>query len=48
MTVVLSPVTTVDIFPSGVSTAADTIIVSSGTSIRKVYVTTAGQVRILP
>jgi len=46
MTVVFSA-TPVDIFPNGVSTALDTITVSSGASIRKVVVTTAGQVRIV-
>lgn len=38
----------VDIFPSGVSTAADTVTITAGNSTRRVTMTTAGQVRILP
>jgi prepilin-type N-terminal cleavage/methylation domain-containing protein len=38
----------VDIFPSGVSTAPDTIRITSGNSTRRIVLTTAGQVRILP
>jgi len=38
----------VDIFPSGVSSAADTVTITSGVSTRTIVMTTAGQVRILP
>jgi hypothetical protein len=38
----------VDIFPSGVATAPDTIRITSGTSTRAVVMTTAGHVRIIP
>jgi type II secretory pathway pseudopilin PulG len=38
----------VDIFPSGVSTAPDTVRITSGISTRAVVLTTAGQVRIIP
>ena len=38
----------VDIFPSGVATAPDTVRITSGTSTRAVVLTTAGQVRIIP
>src|SRR5215207_5162675 len=38
----------VDIFPSGVSSAAITLGITSGYSTRQILVTTAGQVRILP
>jgi prepilin-type N-terminal cleavage/methylation domain-containing protein len=41
-------VSPLDIFPSGVSTSLDTITVSSGGSTRRVVVTSAGQVRIIP
>jgi prepilin-type N-terminal cleavage/methylation domain-containing protein len=41
-------VTPLDIFPSGVSTSVDTITISSGGSVRRVVVTSAGQVRIIP
>jgi Tfp pilus assembly protein FimT len=41
-------ITPVDIFPSGVSTAADTLTITAGGSTRRVVMTTAGQVRILP
>jgi hypothetical protein len=40
--------TPVDIFPSGVATAPDTVRITSGTSTRAVVLTTAGQVRIIP
>jgi prepilin-type N-terminal cleavage/methylation domain-containing protein len=40
--------TPVDIFPSGVSTASDTVRITSGISTRAVVLTTAGQVRIIP
>jgi type II secretory pathway pseudopilin PulG len=40
--------TPVDIFPSGVSTAPDTVRITSGISTRAVVLTTAGQVRIIP
>jgi prepilin-type N-terminal cleavage/methylation domain-containing protein len=43
-----TPVTQLDIFPSGISTSLDTISVSSGGSTRRIVVTTAGQVRIVP
>jgi prepilin-type N-terminal cleavage/methylation domain-containing protein len=48
MTLAASPVTQLDIFPTGVSTSLDTISVSSGGSTRRIVVTTAGQVRIVP
>ena len=38
----------VDIFPSGVATAPDTVRITSGISTRAVVLTTAGQVRIIP
>ena len=38
----------VDIFPSGVATAPDTVRITSGTSTRAVVLTTGGQVRIIP
>ena len=38
----------VDIFPSGVSTTAVTLRITSGGSTRNILMTTAGQVRILP
>ena len=38
----------VDIFPSGVATAPDTVRITSGTSTRAVVMTTGGQVRIIP
>ena len=38
----------VDIFPSGVATAPDTVRITSGTSTRAVVLTTSGQVRIIP
>jgi hypothetical protein len=38
----------VDIFPSGVATAPDTVRITSGASTRAVVLTTAGQVRIIP
>jgi type II secretory pathway pseudopilin PulG len=38
----------IDIFPSGVATAPDTVRISSGVSTRAVVLTTAGQVRIIP
>jgi prepilin-type N-terminal cleavage/methylation domain-containing protein len=41
-------ITPVDIFPSGVSTGADTVTITAGNSTRRVAMTTAGQVRILP
>jgi type II secretory pathway pseudopilin PulG len=40
--------TPVDIFPSGVATAPDTVRITSGISTRAVVLTTAGQVRIIP
>ena len=40
--------TPVDIFPSGVATAPDTVRITSGTSTRAVVLTTGGQVRIIP
>jgi Tfp pilus assembly protein FimT len=40
--------TPVDIFPSGVSTSLDTVWITAGNSTRRVTMTTAGQVRILP
>jgi type II secretory pathway pseudopilin PulG len=40
--------TPVDIFPSGVATAPDTVRITSGISTRAVVITTAGQVRIIP
>jgi hypothetical protein len=39
---------TVDIFPSGVSTATLTARITSGISTRAVTLSTAGQVRIVP
>jgi hypothetical protein len=47
MTVAISA-NPVDIFPSGVSTVSDTIRITSGNSTRRIVLTTAGQVRILP
>ena len=41
-------ITPVDIFPSGVSTSLDTVWITAGNSTRRVTMTTAGQVRILP
>jgi prepilin-type N-terminal cleavage/methylation domain-containing protein len=38
----------VDIFPSGVATAPDTVRITSGASTRAVVLTTGGQVRIIP
>lgn len=38
----------VDIFPSGVATAPDTVRITSGISSRTIVMSTAGQVRILP
>jgi prepilin-type N-terminal cleavage/methylation domain-containing protein len=38
----------VDIFPSGIATAPDTVRITSGTSTRAVVMTTGGQVRIIP
>jgi type II secretory pathway pseudopilin PulG len=38
----------VDIFPSGVATAPDTVRITSGISTRAVVLTTAGQVRVIP
>lgn len=40
--------TPVDIFPSGVASAADTVRITSGISTRAAVMTTAGQVRIIP
>jgi type II secretory pathway pseudopilin PulG len=40
--------TPVDIFPSGVSTAALTVRITSGISTRAVTVSTAGHVRVVP
>ena len=40
--------TPVDIFPSGVASAPDTVRITSGVSTRAVVLTTAGQVRIIP
>ncbi len=40
--------TPVDIYPSGVATAAETVTITSGVSTRTIVMTTAGQVRILP
>jgi Tfp pilus assembly protein FimT len=45
MSVTLSA-TPVDIFPSGVSTAAETVTITAGNSTRTVTMTTAGLVRI--
>jgi type II secretory pathway pseudopilin PulG len=39
---------TVDIFPSGVATAPDTVWITSGASSKTIVVSTVGQVRILP
>jgi prepilin-type N-terminal cleavage/methylation domain-containing protein len=47
MSVTLSA-TPVDIFPSGVSTLPDTVRITAGNSTRRIVMTTAGQVRILP
>ena len=41
-------ITPVDIFPNGVSTQPDTVTITAGNSTRRVAMTTAGQVRILP
>jgi prepilin-type N-terminal cleavage/methylation domain-containing protein len=41
-------VTPVDIFPSGVSTSALRVRITSGSSTRGINVTTVGQVRIVP
>lgn len=38
---------TVDIFPSGVATAPDTVRITSGSSTKTIVMTTAGLVRIL-
>ena len=38
----------VDIFPSGISSASNTVTITSGVSTRTLVMTTAGQVRILP
>ena len=38
----------VDIFPSGISSAPNTVQITSGASTRTIVMTTAGQVRILP
>jgi hypothetical protein len=40
--------TPIDIFPSGISTGVDTVSITAGGSTRRVVMTTAGQVRILP
>lgn len=40
--------TPVDIFPSGIASAPDTVRITSGVSTRAVVLTTAGQVRIIP
>ena len=40
--------TPVDIFPSGVATSADTVTIGAGGSIRRIVMTSAGLVRILP
>jgi prepilin-type N-terminal cleavage/methylation domain-containing protein len=40
--------TPVDIFPSGISNFPDTVRITSGISTRRIIMTTAGQVRILP
>jgi type II secretory pathway pseudopilin PulG len=40
--------TPVDIFPSGIASAPDTVRITSGVSSRAVVLTTAGQVRIIP
>jgi type II secretory pathway pseudopilin PulG len=39
---------TIDIFPSGISTLPDTVTITSGTSTKRIVVSTVGQVRILP
>ena len=39
---------TVDIFPSGIATAPDTVWITSGASSKTIVVSTVGQVRILP
>jgi Tfp pilus assembly protein FimT len=39
-------VTPVDIYPSGVATAAETVTITAGASTRTIVMTTAGQVRI--
>jgi Tfp pilus assembly protein FimT len=38
----------VDIFPSGISSAPNTVQITSGASTRTIVMTTAGQVRIVP
>jgi Tfp pilus assembly protein FimT len=38
----------VDVFPSGVATATDTVLIGSGGYTRRVVMTSAGLVRILP
>jgi type II secretory pathway pseudopilin PulG len=38
----------VDIFPSGVATSADTVRITSGMSSKRIVMSTAGQVRIIP
>ena len=40
--------TTLDVFPSGVATATDTVTIGSGGYTRRIVVTSAGLVRILP
>ncbi|MFL5493929.1 MAG: Tfp pilus assembly protein FimT/FimU [Gemmatimonadales bacterium] len=40
--------TPVDIFPSGTASSADTVTISSGGYARRVLMTKAGEVRILP
>jgi len=39
---------TIDIFPSGIATLPDTVRITSGTSSKRIVVSTVGQVRILP
>ena len=46
--VTLSFSNTIDIFPSGIATAPDTVRITSGTSSKTIVVSTVGQVRILP
>jgi prepilin-type N-terminal cleavage/methylation domain-containing protein len=41
-------ITPVDIFPTGVSTGVDTVTITAGNSTRRIVMTSAGQVRILP
>jgi prepilin-type N-terminal cleavage/methylation domain-containing protein len=40
--------TPVDIFPSGVATSADTVTIGAGSHTRRIVMTSAGLVRILP